>query len=24
MYLQFFRKKGFYSRPEFWNYFLFV
>nr|WP_236715087.1 hypothetical protein [Leptospira interrogans] len=24
MHLQFFRKKGFYSRPEFWNYFLFV
>ncbi|UML74753.1 hypothetical protein FH583_02135 (plasmid) [Leptospira interrogans] len=24
MYLQFFRKKGFYSRPEFWNYFLFL
>nr|WP_235590877.1 hypothetical protein [Leptospira interrogans] len=24
MYLQFFRKKGFYPRPEFWNYFLFV
>nr|WP_236718713.1 hypothetical protein [Leptospira interrogans] len=24
MHLQFFRKKDFYSRPEFWNYFLFV
>ncbi|UML74755.1 hypothetical protein FH583_02180 (plasmid) [Leptospira interrogans] len=24
MHLQFFRKKGFYSRPEFWNYFLFL
>nr|WP_235595445.1 hypothetical protein [Leptospira interrogans] len=24
MHLQFFRKKGFYPRPEFWNYFLFL
>nr|WP_235593272.1 hypothetical protein [Leptospira interrogans] len=24
MHLQFFRKKDFYSRPEFWNYFLFL